>query len=81
MLRSARTGCQALTVDQSWRQWLRRNIAWMLLLKLAALILLKNLFFSSEHRLHVTPDRVDSQLALHAGAATLFPVSRENTHD
>ncbi len=64
-----------------WRRSLRRNIGWLLLLKLVALILLKNLFFSSEQRLDVTPHRVDSQLALDTRLPAPIPPRPESPHD
>lgn len=45
-----------------WRRHTRRQIAWALLLKLAALIALWALFFSPTHRVHITPDVVHQQL-------------------
>ena len=38
----------------------------MLLVKLIALIALWALFFSPAHRMHVTPERVNSQLVIEA---------------
>lgn len=54
---------QAAHREGDWRHWLRRKIGWLLLVKLAALVLLKTLFFSGEHRLDVTPERVTHHLA------------------
>lgn len=47
-----------------WRRHIRRSICWVLLVKLIALIALWALFFSPAHRLHVTPERVNSQLVI-----------------
>lgn len=46
-----------------WRQWLRRKIAWLLLFKLAALIVLWLLFFSPAHRVHVDPGVMSQRVA------------------
>jgi hypothetical protein len=45
-----------------WKRQLRRSIGWMLLVKLAALIVLWALFFSPSDRLDVTPERVHEQM-------------------
>jgi hypothetical protein len=55
--------------ETQWRSWLRRKIGWLLLAKLIALILLWNMSFSPEHRLAVTPGRMDALLALDEGPA------------
>lgn len=46
-----------------WRQWLRRKIAWLLLFKLAALIVLWLLFFSPSHRVNVDPGVMSQRVA------------------
>lgn len=55
-----------------WRRHTRRQIAWALLLKLAALIALWALFFSPAHRAQITPEAVQHQFA---PAAPNAPVS------
>lgn len=55
--------------ERDWRAWLRRKIGILLLAKLAALILLKTLFFSGEQRPSVTPERINTHLAVSAAAA------------
>ncbi|WP_348675317.1 cytochrome oxidase putative small subunit CydP [uncultured Abyssibacter sp.] len=45
-----------------WPRHLRWGIAITLVVKLMVLITLKTLFFSGEHRVEVTPTRVDAQL-------------------
>lgn len=45
-----------------WRPWLRRKLVWLLVVKLAALIAIKSLFFSGEHAVRVTPERMDARL-------------------
>jgi 3-methyladenine DNA glycosylase AlkD len=63
----------ASTRAGDWRRHLRRSIGWMLLVKLIALMALWTFFFSPAQRMHVTPDRVDSQLVIE--------VASENPHD
>ncbi len=58
------------TGHTDWRGQTRRQIGWMLLIKLAALIGLWALFFSPRHRVEVTPDAVEQQLAPAAPAAS-----------
>ncbi len=48
--------------SDGWRPRVRRQIAWTLLVKLLALIALWALFFSPQHRVDVTPERVQDQL-------------------
>lgn len=52
----------SLPPSGEWRPRVRRQIAWTLLVKLLALIALWALFFSPEHRVEVTPERVQDQL-------------------
>jgi len=54
-------------VSADWRRVLRRKITWLLLAKLAGLILLWGLFFSPQHRIEVTPERASQRLAIGAG--------------
>ena len=63
----------AYTRAGDWRRRLRRSIGWMLLVKLIALMTLWAFFFSPAQRMHVTPNRVDSQLVIE--------VAPENPHD
>jgi hypothetical protein len=53
----------------SWRNALRRHLAWLLLLKFAALALLWALFFSPAHRTPVDGRMTGRQLALGQPAA------------
>lgn len=46
-----------------WRPWLRRKIAWLLLFKLTALIVLWLLFFSPSHRVSVDPGVMSQRVA------------------
>jgi hypothetical protein len=64
-----------------WRRWLRRKIGWLLVAKIVALILMWNLSFSTEHRLEVTPARVDARLALDGGSVAPAAPDREEKHD
>jgi hypothetical protein len=66
---------------EDWRGKLRRGIGWMLLAKLAALIVLRSLFFSGEQRVDVTPGTVEAKLSLQARVVGANPVSREAQHD
>jgi hypothetical protein len=50
--------------DQPWRRWLLRSIGAALLLKLAALLVIKFAFFSPAREPDVTPRLVDEQLAV-----------------
>jgi hypothetical protein len=72
---------QDAAAPADWRKRLRRSIGWLLLVKLIALILIKTLFFSSEHRPRITPERVDAQLALHPDGAAAPTAPRELKHD
>jgi hypothetical protein len=54
----------------SWRAALRRNIAWLLALKLVALLILWTLFFSPAQRVAVSPERSAEHLALDQGSTT-----------
>lgn len=49
---------------QDWRRWLRRKIAWLLLVKLIGLLVLRSLFFSGEHRHEVDEAGLAQQLAV-----------------
>jgi len=59
-------GSRGVTVPQSaaWRSVLRRHLAWLLLVKFAALALLWALFFSPAHRTPVDARIAGRQLAL-----------------
>jgi hypothetical protein len=52
---------------QDWRRWLRRKIAWLLLVKLIGLLVLRSLFFSGEHRHEVDAAGLAQQLAVEQG--------------
>ena len=70
--------------DTGWRRTLRREISWLLALKVAALALLWWLFFSPVHRTAVEAQAESRRLAL--TGATAFeavpaPASRENRRD
>ena len=62
-----------------WRRRLRNGVAWVLLLKLIALVLLKGLFFSATQRVEVTPGLMDARLSLDATAP--LPSPRPETPD
>jgi hypothetical protein len=64
-------GSRGATVPQfaAWRSVLRRHLAWLLLLKFAALALLWALFFSPAHRTPVDGWMTGRQLALGQPAA------------
>jgi hypothetical protein len=49
---------------QDWRQWLRRKIAWLLLVKLIGLLVLRSLFFSGEQRHSVDETGLAQRLAV-----------------
>lgn len=49
---------------QDWRHWLRRKIAWLLLVKLIGLLVLRSLFFSGEQRQTVDEAGVAQRLAV-----------------
>jgi len=49
---------------QDWRRWLRRKIAWLLLVKLIGLLVLRSLFFSGEQRQSVDEAGVAQRLAV-----------------
>lgn len=46
-----------------WRPWLRRKIGWLLIFKLAALVVLWLLFFSPPHRVSVDEDTMSERIA------------------
>jgi len=53
-----------VNAQPDWRVALRRNIGWLLAVKLAALLALWMLFFSPEHRVEVTGESAGRNLAL-----------------
>lgn len=53
-----------LSAATDWRRDLRRRIGVLLAIKLVALILIRNYFFSGDARVQPTPDRMHEQLAL-----------------
>jgi len=59
---------QTLQQDQHWRSRLRRDIGWLLLLKLGILTLLWALFFSGPHRCRVDGPATAARMALATGA-------------
>ena len=66
----AETPCgAAVPPSVPWRSVLRRHLAWLLLLKFAALALLWALFFSPAHRAPVDGRMTGRQLALGQPAA------------
>jgi hypothetical protein len=50
--------------SSDWRLQLRRKIAWLLLVKLLGLLLLRSMFFSGEHRQSVDEDGLAQRLAI-----------------
>jgi hypothetical protein len=62
----AESGGQVMTQSraQDWRQWLRRKIAWLLLVKLIGLLVLRSLFFSGEQRHSVDETGLAQRLAV-----------------
>jgi len=52
-----------------WRRVIRRELAWILALKFAALALLWLLFFSPAHRSHVDREAANRQFAVTGAAA------------
>ena len=66
-----------------WRSVLRRHLAWLLLLKVAALALIWALFFGPAHRTPVDGQTAARQLALGsaAPAAAAEPAGQESRRD
>ena len=66
-----------------WRNVLRRHLAWLLLLKFAALTLIWALFFGPAHRTQVDAQTAGRQLELgHAAAAAPGePAAEERRRD
>ena len=56
--------------DVAWRARLGRKIAWLLVIKFVALVVLWALFFSPAQRLDVTSDRSAEHLALDPASLT-----------
>lgn len=70
-------------VPLPWRNVLRRHLAWLLLLKAAALALIWALFFGPVHRTPVDGQTAARQLALGraAPAAAVEPAREESRRD
>jgi hypothetical protein len=69
---AAGSGGAAGSPPLAWRRVLRRHLAWLLLVKFAALALLWALFFSPAHRTFVDGQAAGRQLAV---------APKEGTHD
>lgn len=54
----------AARTQGSWQHRLRREVGWLLIAKMVALLLLWGLFFSAPHRLRVDGDGVADRLAV-----------------
>lgn len=61
---SASGNREASTPQATWKSELRRRIGTLLLIKLAALIALWSLFFSPDHRVHVTGQTMSGVLGV-----------------
>jgi hypothetical protein len=61
---------------EDWRRWLVRALGAALALKLAALLIIKSVFFSAAHEPVVTPRLVDQRLAVEA--ETSSPPDRDS---
>ena len=61
---TSRRRVSAAAQGPQWRRLIRRELAWILALKFAALALLWLLFFSPAHRSHVDRDAASRQFAL-----------------
>jgi hypothetical protein len=64
---------------RSWRRALRRELAWILVLKFAALTLLWALFFRGPHASLLDAGALSERLGLHGAAHPAAP--RESPHD
>jgi len=64
-----------------WRTRLRRRISWSLLFKLLALLALWVLFFSPQHRIHVTAEAVGTRLSANPVPASDITPARGTDHD
>jgi hypothetical protein len=54
----------AARTEDSWQRRLRREVGWLFIAKMVALLLLWGLFFSAPHRLRVEGDGVADRLAV-----------------
>jgi hypothetical protein len=66
---------------RTWQGRLRHRISWTLLIKLLALLALWLLFFSPAHRISVTPDAVDTVIAVDAAPAPVKALAEGRKHD